>query len=500
MSFKEGDVVKMYREPTLKEWERIGQVPIDKVYGKEFRVRGLAPEINAIRLNMPLEADSDIWYPEVCFRLVSPLKLRDVVTYRGDPHVILAFSKDGTGVCVAGPQGTHDGIGDVYRYDHNGNLIATDWVKSLKCHFVGVGSLSSFSCNRSSMQKYIGSVFMCISDQSYYGVHKGCLDVLNSVGEDKANFKGWMSQEYRTLFKNFILQTIQKPEESDDPIKVGSKVIVTGTSISMADVTLPVVGTVEIIQKSSPYFYKVKFAGSERCIWSEAAILASSHEAKELMEKTAKKKFPEGSYCKPPGKSSYIRVNNNLTWHPDYNMIADGINIIFKDNKWAEPDDLEHLLAEAERRFPSGCSYTDEVGCTYKNVKYEKAFWFDRETRSIALASGQGLVYRDGRWYAKLIEKPDTVTDPLKKAEKLFPKGTSYYCAEDGSHCVVGGSLMLTSKGDITDGHGGYVYYKGKWAKVKSEPIEMPPQKPKETPVFDEKAFKNKPFNQKLKF
>jgi len=69
----------------------------------------------------------------------------------------------------------------------------------------------------------------------------------------------------------------------------------------------------------------------------------------------------------------------------------------------------QELLAEAERRFPSGCSYKARNGtgeiCQFinENVEYTEAYW--HFTDSIALKPGAGLVYNAGKW-AEIVNYP----------------------------------------------------------------------------------------------
>lgn len=60
------------------------------------------------------------------------------------------------------------------------------------------------------------------------------------------------------------------------------------------------------------------------------------------------------------------------------------------------------LIEEANRRFPSGCSYYTLSGNgestreLYKEVNNEGAYWYS--PTSIAIGPGKGLVYCHGNW------------------------------------------------------------------------------------------------------
>lgn len=154
------------------------------------------------------------------------------------------------------------------------------------------------------------------------------------------------------------------------------------------------------------------------------------------------------------------------------------------------------LIQEAMERFPSGCSYKSAAdnGYTYKNVKYDMEIPYYFMGDAIAIASGQGLVYADGKW-AERIHESDTIPsftkisslagqDLIKECKRRYPVGCKVRDTEGCDTVIEEGHkfvLYTNYSCGIQNVGRGYLYNNGKWAQILHPPtsLETIIQKPK---------------------
>lgn len=189
----------------------------------------------------------------------------------------------------------------------------------------------------------------------------------------------------------------------------------------------------------------------------------------------AKKRYPIGTRYMNK-YNSMKTVKGILTYYhfdttKDYITDGHGGSVWYEETGFARIviSEEDNILRTAKRKFPLGTKYIND--CGNKVIVKGELKHYDNDTNSYITDGWGGIVWHSKTGFAKIIIGENI----LRKAKRLYPKGTKYV-SHFGNILTVKGTLEYchyhTISDRIIDGYGGAVWdYDTGFAKIIHKPF-----------------------------
>jgi hypothetical protein len=226
--------------------------------------------------------------------------------------------------------------------------------------------------------------------------------------------------------------------------------------------------------------------------FDETGTPNAKHVGNQKFLEEAIRKYPIGCYYRSASNSMLIAQCNRAPSMDSDGDIDCGEGWIRRDEKWADKIPVEDLIPEG------ACIVILQEfgGLKVGDIRKQKRIFDNLLLYGVDYSPMKGVYKvsnKDIAWrYATSKEKEllqdkditnintiDTMEKLLAAAEEYYPVGTEYYCAEFSDADIENGTILNkeqrksklnynAQRDTLTDGCGGYVYFKGKWAILKT--------------------------------